>query len=75
MQVNRISEKEITKALTILKKIAEKQGIILKDSELEEMIKGVEYSYIERKLEEQLNEKQKPIIDLHSLRSLNTKKV
>ena len=63
MNINRISEKEITKALTILKKIAEKQGIKLDDdNELEEMIKGIEYSYIERKLEEKLSEKPKAAI-------------
>lgn len=54
MQINRISEKEITKTLEILKKIAEKQGIKLDDSELDEMLKTLELSYIERKLEEQL---------------------
>lgn len=55
MQVNQIAEKEITKALIILKQIAEKQGIKLDDDkELNEMIKGIEVSYIERKLEEQL---------------------
>ena len=57
MQVNQIAEKEITKALIILKKIAEKQGIKLDDDkELDEMMKGIEVSYIERKLEEQLKE-------------------
>ncbi len=63
MQVNQIAEKEITKALIILKKIAEKQGIKMDDDkELNEMIKGIEVSYIERKLEEQLSGKQQNII-------------
>ncbi len=63
MQVNQIAEKEITKALIILKKIAEKQGIKLDDDkELNEMIKGIEVGYIERKLEEQLTSKQQNII-------------
>lgn len=63
MQVNKIAEKEITKSLFILKKIAEKQGIDLSDDkELDEMLKGIEVSYIERKLEEQLNGKQQNII-------------
>jgi uncharacterized membrane protein len=63
MQVNQIAEKEITKALIILKKIAEKQGIKLDDDkELNEMIKGIEVSYIERKLEEQLAGNQQNII-------------
>jgi len=63
MQVNRIAEKEITKALFILKKIAEKQEIKLdNDIELEEMLKGIEVSYIERKLEEQLSDNKQNII-------------
>ena len=57
MQVNIASEKEITKILQILTKIAEKQGIKLNDKELTEMLKEIEVSYIERKLEEQLMEK------------------
>lgn len=64
MQVNQISEKEITKALSILKKIAEKQDIKLDDDkELDEMIKGIQVSYIERKLEEQLSNKPRNIIN------------
>lgn len=63
MQVNQIAEKEITKALIILKQIAEKQGIKLNDDkELNEMIKGIEVSYIERKLEEQLTGTKQNII-------------
>ncbi len=55
--LNIASEKEITKILQILTKIAEKQGIKLNDKELTEMLKEIEVSYIERKLEEQLMEK------------------
>lgn len=54
LQVNLIAEKEITKILQILKKISAKQGISLEDDELEEMIKQIDASYIERKLEEQI---------------------
>lgn len=54
MQVNLTSEREITKMLQILVKIAEKQGIKLDDSDLTEMLKEIEVSYLERKLEEQL---------------------
>ena len=57
MQVNIASEREITKILQILVKIIDKQGIKLKDKELDEMLKGIEVSYIERKLEEQLESK------------------
>ena len=64
MQINMIAEKEITKSLLIIKKIAEKQGIKLdEDKELGEMLKGIEVSYIERKLEEQLADKPKNIIN------------
>ena len=63
MQVNKIAEKEITKSLYLLKMIAEKQGIKLDDDkELTEMLKGIEFSYIERKLEEQLKNKPENII-------------
>lgn len=57
MQVNIASEKEITKILQILTRVAKKQGIKLEDKELTEMLKEIEVSYIERKLEEQLLEK------------------
>lgn len=63
MQVNRIAEKEITKALYILNKIAEKQKIDLNDDlELKEMLRGIEFSYIEKKLQEQLNDNKQNII-------------
>jgi len=55
LQVNLIAEKEITKILQILKHIASKQGIKIEDDELEEMIKQIDASYIERKLEEQMS--------------------
>ena len=38
-------------------KIAEKQGIKLNDSDLNEMLKEIEVSYLERKLAEQLEDK------------------
>lgn len=59
LQVNLITEREITKVLKILKEIREdlKEGKI-KDEELEEMIKEVDTSYIERKITEQLEQKE-----------------
>ena len=57
MQVNLTSEREITKILQILVKVAEKQGIKLEDKDLSEMLKEIEVSYLERKLEEQLGSK------------------
>lgn len=62
MQVNLTSEREITKILQVLVKIAEKQGIKLDDKDLNEMLKEIEISYLERKLEEQLeNRHQSPL--------------
>lgn len=62
MQVNIASEREITKILQVLVKIAEKQGIKLSDKDITEMLKEIEVSYIERKLEEQLTDRPKTII-------------
>lgn len=62
MQVNIASEKEITKILEVISKIAEKQGIKLNDKELTEMLKEIEVSYIERKLAEQLTNESKSTI-------------
>lgn len=62
MQVNIMAEKEVTKILQILRRIADKQGIKIEDDELEEMLKEIEVSYIERKLEQQLSANSKPLI-------------
>ncbi len=55
LQVELITEKEITKVLSILKQIAEKQGIVINDPEVDEMLTQMDTSYIERELERQLN--------------------
>ncbi len=62
MQLNIASEREITKILQILVQVAEKQGVKLDDKDLNDMLKEIEVSYIERKLEEQLLNRPKPII-------------
>lgn len=62
MQVNIAAEKEITKILEVLHKIAQKQGIKVDDDELKEMLKEIEVSYIERKLEQQLSQNSKPLL-------------
>ncbi|MFC1710124.1 DUF1003 domain-containing protein [Patescibacteria group bacterium] len=59
LQVELITEKELSKALHLLRKILEKHNIKYSDDELEEMLETVDTSYIERKLEEQLNPKTK----------------
>lgn len=62
MQVNLISEREITKVLRLLKLLLEEKGIAFKDSELEEMVKETDISYIERRLAQQLTETGKTLI-------------
>lgn len=54
LQVQLISEKEITKILALLKEILARERGAKTDVELEEMTKEIDASYIERKLEEQL---------------------
>jgi len=54
LQVELITERELTKSLHMIKKLLEKKGIKLDDSELNEMLEAVNTSFIERKLEEQL---------------------
>jgi len=53
LQVELISEKEISKILQLLKKIAAEKGI-KSDPDLDDMTKELDAGYIERKLEEQL---------------------
>lgn len=61
LQVELISEKENTKILRLLKKILEDKEKYSHDPELEEMIKEIDASYIERKLEEQLESSEKTL--------------
>lgn len=57
LQVELITEKEISKALKLLNELLRKRGIKLSDKELEEMLEVIDASYIEKKLEEQLTGK------------------
>jgi uncharacterized membrane protein len=59
LQVGLITEKEITMVLKLLKKYLEKNNVDISDPELDEMLKEVDTSYIERKLEEQIIPKSK----------------
>jgi len=62
LQVELISEREITKSLKLLKEIKHKLDEHPQaDDELEEMIKEVDTTYIERRLEEQLHPNQNSI--------------
>lgn len=54
LQVELISEKEITKILQLLKQILEDQKKLKPDADLQDMTKEIDAGYIERKLEEQL---------------------
>lgn len=62
LQVELITEKEISKVLQLLKKVLEKNDITLSDDELNEMIEVIDRSYIEKKLEEQLVGKQESVV-------------
>ncbi len=68
LQVNLISEHAITKALKMLKEVLEevKKGKIT-DEELDEMIKEVDTSYIERKIQEQISNSENPLSPLEKL--------
>ncbi len=59
LQVELISEKEITKILKILKEIRSGKKNSEPDQELEEMTKEIDAGYIERKLEKELTESEK----------------
>ena len=61
LQVELISEKEISKVLLLLQEIIRAQKIKISDPELEEMLKEVNTSYIERKLNEQIHGSKTPI--------------
>ena len=65
LQVELISEKEITKILDLLREILENQKNHKHDPELEEMTEELDAGYIERKLIEQLeNSEGQPIVEL-----------
>lgn len=75
MQVNLTAEREITKILQLIGKIAQKQGVKIDDKDYEEMIKNVDISYIERRLERQLQDESKSNLLSHLFRSLDPKKI
>ncbi len=59
LQVELISEKEITKILELLKELHDAKNKDFHDDELDEMTKELDTSYIERRLNEQLEESEK----------------
>jgi len=62
LQVELISEKEITKILKLLIQILQNQKNYKHDQELEEMTEEIDAGYIERKLTHQLEESENKII-------------
>jgi uncharacterized membrane protein len=58
LQVELIAEKEISKVLKLLNEIMKHEGVKIKDPELKEMLDAVDTSYIEKKLEAQIDQKQ-----------------
>lgn len=61
MQVNLVAEREITMSLKVLRLIANKLGVKIKDKELTEMLKETDISYIQREIQDQLKEKSKRV--------------
>jgi uncharacterized membrane protein len=61
LQVELITEREITKILKLLNELLKERGIKLTDRELEEMLEVIDASYIERRLKDQLETKTAPI--------------
>ncbi|QQG41593.1 MAG: DUF1003 domain-containing protein [Candidatus Woesebacteria bacterium] len=57
MQVNLLAEREITMSLKILKLMASKMGIKIRNEELGEMVKETDISYIQREIQEQIQER------------------
>jgi uncharacterized membrane protein len=62
LQVQLISEREITKILGLLKDIRANQKDAKADPELDEMTKEIDEGYIERKLAEQLDNPQNKVL-------------
>lgn len=58
LQINMIAEQEITKILSLLTILMERQGInVTEDPEVQKMLKKIDLGHIEKKIEEQLNER------------------
>lgn len=61
LQVDLVTERELTKALKLLKHLLKENKVDIKDKELEDMLKEVDTTYIERRLEAQLSQKSESI--------------
>lgn len=69
LQVNLITEREITKVLKLLKEIREQNNKdYLQDEELEDMTKNIDAGYIERELQKQLDSSEdKPMTEIKEI--------
>jgi uncharacterized membrane protein len=54
LHVNLLTEKEITKVLVLLRELLKKNDIKISDAELDEMLKDIDTSHIERQLKKQI---------------------
>lgn len=62
LQINSISETEVSKVIEMLAILLKKNGIKLDDPEIEDMVRPLRNEDIERILEKQLDSKDKPLI-------------
>ncbi len=58
LHVNLLTEREITKVLLLLRELLRKNNIKISDEELDEMLKDIDTSHIERQLKKQIDGKQ-----------------
>jgi uncharacterized membrane protein len=72
IQVNLMAEREITKVLKLLRELLKTKGVKVDDAELEDMLKEVDASYIQRQLEKQLTHNHPKKIS-KSVKKTNTK--
>jgi len=63
LQVNLITEREITKVLLLLKELLKKNDIKITDTELQEMLEEIDTPYIEKQLKMQIDGKSKKITE------------
>lgn len=61
LQINLIAEEEITKVLNVLAEMRKKMGITTEDSELDEMVKRTNTSYIETTILSQIQKANTPL--------------
>ena len=63
LRVNLIAEEEITKILEILADMRKEMGIKKEDTQLEDMLKKTDASYLERQILEQMIKANRPLVE------------